>query len=108
MTETDEDSIMLSMEEYALLQNDMLNLKHENSRLKENSEKYEDALRQLQNTQEEFLKYKQTNQENPLKKIQKFSKEIVMNCLKSVRKNEELDREQMLLSEQIIAIIEYI
>lgn len=101
----DEDSITLSMDEYAKLQNDMLMMKHENARLKEIADKHDEVFKQLQSAQSEISR---AGQENPLKKIPKFSREVILNCLKSVRKSEDFEKEQDLLVEQLLAIIEYI
>ena len=107
--EGDEDSITLSMDEYARLQNDMLVVKHENARIKEASEKHlEETALQMQTAQAEIMRLRALVEENSSRKIPKFSREVVVGCLKSVRKHEELDKEQTLLMEQIFAIIEYI
>lgn len=117
----DDDSITLSMDEYARLQNDILDVKHENTRLKEISEKYDEAVKKAHDSHNDFQKVLdelqkvkdelnrlKSPEEDPLKKLPKFSREIFLSCLKSVRKQEDFDKDQSYFLEQILAIIEYI
>lgn len=117
----DDDSITLSMDEYAKLQNDILDVKHENTRLKEISEKYDEAVKKAHDSHNDFQKVLdelqkvkdelnrlKSPEEDPLKKLPKFSREMFLSCLKSVRKQEDFDKDQSYFLEQILAIIEYI
>lgn len=117
----DDDSITLSMDEYARLQNDILDVKHENTRLKEISEKYDEAVKKAHDSHNDFQKVLdelqkvkdelnrlKSPEEDPLKKLPKFSREMFLSCLKSVRKQEDFDKDQSYFLEQILAIIEYI
>ncbi|OMJ75240.1 hypothetical protein SteCoe_25682 [Stentor coeruleus] len=119
--DSDDDSITLSMDEYAKLQNDILDVKHENTRLKEISEKYDEAVKKAQDSHNDFQKVLdelqktkdelnrlKSPEEDPLKKIPRFSREMIVNCLKSVRKQDDFDKDQSYFLEQILAIIEYI
>ena len=104
--EQDEDSITLSMEEYAVLQNDILSIKHENARLKEILDSQEESVKQLRTSNEELLKQNTLLEDS--KKIPKFSRDSVFSILKSVRKQDELEKDQLLLAEQLIAIVDHL
>jgi hypothetical protein len=106
--EPDENSINLSMDEYSRMQTDMLDLKHENGRLKESSEKYEELLLSFKTISEENLQLKASIKEDSAKKLPKFSREVVLDCLKSVRKQDDIEKDQILIIEQVLAIVEYI
>lgn len=103
--DTDEDCISLTMDEYSRLQTEILDIKHENSRLKEQAKNYEEIERSLKESQEELSRLKQIENDN--KKWPKFSKDVVLDCLKSVRKQDNFDNEQILLIDQIVAVFEY-
>lgn len=117
--ESDEDSITLSMDEYARLQTEMLTLKHENLKFKEGSEKFDEVCRNLKETSEKYeevcksFKNLQSEQsrllgvESEYRKQAKFNREVFLDCLKSVRRQEEFDKAENLLIEQILAIAEY-
>ena len=100
--ESDEDSITLSMDEYARLQTEMLTLKHENVKVKESWEEACKSLKDLQVEQNRLLGI-----ESEYRKQARFSREVVLDCLKSVRRQEEFDKGESLLIEQILAIAEY-
>jgi chromosome segregation ATPase len=104
--ESDDDSISLSMEEYSRIQTDMLTLKHENVRLKEISDKHEELVKAFSQCQDEL--HRLQSQEDPLKKVTKFSRDVILNCLKSVRKQDEFDKDQQLIIEQLLATVEYL
>lgn len=104
--ETDEDCISLTMDEYSRLQTEILDVKHENTRLKEQLHHFDDLQKNLKESQQEVLKLQQMEFDN--KKLPKFSKDVLMGCLKSVRKQEDFDKEQSNLIDQMIAIVEYL
>lgn len=103
--ESDEDSITLSMDEYARMQTDLLTVKHENNRLKEVSEKFDEVCKSLKDLQSEQARLVEV--ESEYKKQNRFSRDVIMDCLKSVRRQDEFDKEQNLMIEQILAIAEY-
>ena len=104
--ETDEDCISLTMDEYSRLQTEILDVKHENTRLKEQAHHFEDLQKSLKESQQEVLKLQQIDSDN--KKLPKFSKDVLLGCLKSVRKQEDFDKEQNTLIDQMAAVVEYL
>jgi chromosome segregation ATPase len=111
--ESDEDCISLTMDEYSRLQTEILDVKHENTRLKDQLHLSEDSIKSLKESHQDLSKLQQELSrlqqfESDCKKLPKFSKEVLQGCLKSVRKQEDFDKDQSLLIDQMSAIVEYV
>ncbi|CAG9334793.1 unnamed protein product [Blepharisma stoltei] len=114
MSDLEEDSITWTMAEYGQFQNELLNLKHENQKLKSNSERYEELIKLAPNPYFEIINLRKALDEkskpkdDPSKlKFPLFSRQIALECLKKVRKEELLTDDQELLLEQLLAIFEH-
>lgn len=107
------------MTEYSDFQNEMLNLKHENLKLKTNSERYEELAKLTPNPYFEIINLRKAvdektqafaklKDESLKPKFPSFSRQIALDCLKKVRRDEVLTNEQELLLEQLLAIFEHL
>ncbi|CAG9312760.1 unnamed protein product [Blepharisma stoltei] len=114
--EEDEDTITFTMAEFGQFQSEKLALKHENDRLKTIADKYEELLKHSSHPLAEINELRSSVQEKTktceeleekLRNIPEFKREIILQSLTSVRREDMIEEEKHLL-EQVLDIVQNI
>ena len=103
----EEDGITMTMSEFGKFQNDILKLKHENTRLKTVAEKYEELLRISPNPLADLQRLSDPERTTPQETKVQFNREALVHCLKAVRKQESFTETELLIVEQMVTIAEH-